>query len=311
MANDNIKSVRIKALAWDLAADIYFPPGFDEKRKYATVISAHPTGSCKEQTAGNVYATALAQEGMVAIAFDASFQGDSGGEPRFIEDPAFRMQDFSYVIDYLVTQPYVDENRIGVLAVCGGGGYAIGAAMTERRIKALGAVVPGNVGRLMREGFVNYDPLGALEAIAAQRTAEARGADRVVNDLLPPSPEAAKEAGLTDIDLCEATEYYKTDRGRKPHGATSFLFSRQAALAGWDALDRAEVLLTQPLCVVIGDRPGAFGSYRTGMELYGRAASKDKELVVVEGASHYDLYDQPKPVKVALDHLIPFYKKHL
>ncbi|WP_018547411.1 alpha/beta hydrolase [Streptomyces sp. LaPpAH-108] len=311
MANENVKSVQIKALAWDIAADIYFPPGFDAKQKYPVIISAHPTGSCKEQTSGNVYATALAEQGFVAIAFDASFQGASGGEPRFTEDPAFRVGDFSYVIDYLVTQPYVDENRIGVLGICGGGGYAVNATMTERRIKALGTVVAGNVGRLMREGFVNYDPLAALEAIAAQRTAEARGADGVVNDLLPPSMDAAKEAGVTDIDVCEATEYYKTDRGIAPHGATSFRFSRQAALANWDAFDRAEVLLTQPMCVVIGDRPGAFGSYRAGMEIYGRAASKDKELVVVEGASHYDLYDKPEPVAAALERLIPFYKKHL
>jgi fermentation-respiration switch protein FrsA (DUF1100 family) len=301
MPSDNVERVTIKALAWDIAADIYFPPDFDRNRTYATVISAHPTGSCKEQTAGNVYAVELARQGFV----------ESGGRPRFIEDPAFRVQDFSYVIDYLVTQPYVDENRIGVLGICGGGGYAINATMTERRIKALGAVTPGNVGRLMREGFVNYDPVGALEAIAAQRTAEARGQDPVVNDLLPPSPQAAEEAGVTEIDVREATEYYKTDRGRAEHGATSFLFSRQAALAGWDAFDRAEVLLTQPMCVVVGDRPGSFGAYRGGFEIYGRAASKDKELVVVDGASHYDLYDRPEATGKALEHLIPFYRKHL
>lgn len=311
MVSDSVERVNIEALAWDLAADIYFPPGFDRSQTYATVISAHPTGSCKEQTSGNVYATALAEQGFVAVAFDASFQGDSGGQPRFTEDPAFRVQDFSYVIDYLVTQPYVDENRIGVLGICGGGGYAINAAMTERRIKALGTVTAANVGRMMREGFVNYDPISALEAIAAQRTAEARGQDAVVNDLLPPSPQAAEEAGVTDIDVREATEYYKTDRGRAENGATSFLFSRQAALAGWDAFDRAEVLLTQPMCVVVGDRPGGFGAYRAGFEIYGRAASKDKELVVVEGASHYELYDQPEATGKALEHLIPFFRKHL
>ncbi|MBF6245650.1 alpha/beta hydrolase [Nocardia elegans] len=306
-----MERVSIMALAWDIAADIYYPQGFDGKQKYTTVISAHPTGSCKEQTSGNIYGTALAKEGFVAIAFDASFQGDSGGEPRLIEDPAFRVQDFSYVIDYLVTQPWVDENKIGVLAICGGGGYAVNATMTERRIKALGTVTGANVGRRMREGFTEYDPLGALEAMAAQRTAEARGEETQVNDLLPPSPEAAREAGLTDIDLLEATEYYKTDRGRKPHGYTSFLFSRQAALVGWDAFDRAELLLTQPLCLVVGDRPGAFGAYRDAFELYERAASTDKELAVLKGVSHYDLYDKPDAVRQALDHLIPFYKKHL
>lgn len=311
MAHGTVEQVRIKALAWDLAADIYYPQDFDPGQKYATVISAHPTGSCKEQTSGNIYATALADEGFVAIAFDASFQGDSGGEPRLIEDPGFRTEDFSYVIDYLVTRPWVDEARIGVLAICGGGGYAVNATMTERRITALGTVTGANVGRRMLEGFTEYDPLGALEAMAAQRTAEVRGQAEQVNDLLPASPEAAAEAGLTDIDLVEATDYYKTDRGRKPHGRTSFLFSRQARLVGWDAFTRVEILLTQPLCIVVGDKPGAFGAYRDGFELYQRAASTDKNLVVLDGVSHYDLYDQPAAVSQALEHLVPFFREHL
>lgn len=168
-----------------------------------------------------------------------------------------------------------------------------------------------NVGRLMREGFSNYDPLAMLEALAAQRTAEARGATSVVNDLLPPSLDFARENGLTDVDVVEATEYYKTPRGAAANGCTSFYFARQAALATWDAYDRVETFLTQPLMVVIGDQPGAFASYRLGMELYGRAASKDKQLVVVEGASHYDLYDQPEPTAKALENLVPFFEKNL
>ncbi|MGV9861493.1 alpha/beta hydrolase [Rhodococcus koreensis] len=308
---DNIETVSIKALYWDIAADIYFPPGFDKSNKYPVVISAHPIGSCKEQTAGNVYGSALAAEGFVVLAFDASFQGASGGEPRFLEDPTFRVQDFSYVIDYLVTLPYVDDDRIGVLGICGAGGYAVNATMTERRIKALGTVTGANYGRLMHESFTGYNPIGALEAMAAQRTAEARGAELRVDDLLPPSPEVAKEKGLTEIDVYEATEYYRTDRGQKPHGLNRSLFSHQATAVGWDAFNRAEVLLTQPMCIVVGDKPGAFGAYRDGLEIIRRAASKDKELVVAEGFSHYDLYDKPEPVKIALDKLIPFYKKHL
>lgn len=311
MSTDTIEHVSIKALAWDIAADIYFPPGFDKNNKYATIISAHPIGSCKEQTSGNVYGSALAREGFVVIAFDASFQGASGGEPRFIEDPTLRVQDFSYVIDYLVTLPYVDENRIGVLGICGAGGYSVNATMTERRIRALGTVTGANYGRLMHESFTGYDPIAALEAMAAQRTAEARGAGLRVDDLLPASPEEARQQGLTEIDLMGATEYYRTDRGRKPNGLNRALFSHQATAVGWDAFNRVEVLLTQPLCIVVGDKPGAFGAYRDGVELYRRAASKDKELVVAEGWSHYDLYDKPEPVAIALSHLIPFYKKHL
>ncbi len=296
---------------WDIAADIHFPPNFDKSKKYPAIISAHPIGSCKEQTSGNVYGIAMAKEGFVVIAFDASFQGASGGEPRFIEDPTLRVEDFRHVADYLVTLPYVDEDRIGVLGICGGGGYSINAAMTERRIKAVGTVTGANYGRLMRGNFTGLNPIGALEAMAKQRTAEARGASLHVDNLLANSVEEARAAGVTDRDPLEATDYYRTPRGQKPNGLNRSLLSHQAAAVGWDAFHLAEVLLTQPLCVVVGDQVGAFGAYRDGCEIIERAASKKKELVVVEGWSHYDLYDKPEPVGQALAKLIPFYKENL
>ncbi|MET9327661.1 alpha/beta hydrolase [Tsukamurella sp. NPDC003166] len=311
MSTPNIETVSLPALYWDIAADIYFPPGFDATQKYPAVISAHPIGSCKEQTSGSVYGKAIAEAGFVVIVPDASFQGASGGEPRYLEDPTFRVQDFSYVIDYLVTLPYVDEDRIGALGICGAGGYAVNATMTERRIKALGTVTGANYGRLMQEAFTGYDPIAAMEAQAAQRTAEVKGAQLRVDDLLPESPAKAAELGITEIDTAEATEYYRSDRGRAEHGVNRALFSHQNVAVGWDAFNRVEKLLTQPLCIVVGDKPGAFGAYRDGYELLRRAASKDKQIVVAEGWSHYDLYDKPEPVKIALDALIPFYQKHL
>mgnify|MGYP000852555280 CR=1 FL=1 len=296
---------------WDIAADIHFPPAFDPTRKYPAIISAHPIGSCKEQTSGEIYGAALAKEGFVVIAFDRSFQGSSSGEPRSIEGPTLAVEDFRHVADYLVTLPYVDEDRIGVLGICGGGGYAINAAMTERRIKAVGTVTGANYGRLMREGFTGYNPIAALEAMAKQRTAEARGADYKVDDLLASSPEEAKRLGVTDRDPLEATEYYRTPRGQKPNGLNRSMPSHQAVAAGWDAFHLAEVLLTQLLCVVVGDQIGAFGAYRDGCEIIGRARSEKKELVVIEGWSHYDLYDKPEPVGLALAKLVPFYKESL
>lgn len=311
MTVSNVRHVTIRNLAWDTSADIYLPPDFDEDRKYPAIVSTHPIGSCKEQTSGNIYGAALAREGFVVVAFDASFQGASDGSPRFIEDPSIRVSDIRFVIDYLVTLPYVDENRIGAIGVCGGGAYTINAAITDHRIKALASITGVNFGRLMREGFSNFDPVGALDAMTKQRTAEARGAERNVINYLPASVEAARKSGVTDIDVLEATDYYKTPRGQTPNGATSGLFSFNSAAMAWDAFAHAEILLTQPLMVVIGDKPGGFGAYRDGWEIYGRAASKNKHIVVAQGWSHYDLYDKPEPVALALARVVPFFKENL
>ncbi|MDF5276546.1 alpha/beta hydrolase, partial [Vibrio parahaemolyticus] len=170
----------------------------NESKRYPTMISVHPFGSCKEQTSSAVYGKALAELGYVVIAFDASFQGESGGLPRYVEDPSQRVEDISRVIDYAVTLPYVDENRIGGLGICGGGGYMINSALTEKRLKAVVGITPVNLGRLFREGFSMYDPIANLEAMAAQRTAEARGSELKIDELLPPNIEFAKENGLTE-----------------------------------------------------------------------------------------------------------------
>lgn len=170
-----MQSITFKNWAWQTAANILFPAEFDSSKKYTAIISVQPMGSCKEQTSGNIYGKALAEAGFVVLVIDASFQGDNGGEPRFIEDSTQRVEDIGYAVDYLVTLDYVDEQRIGILGICGGGGYALNAAMTERRLKAVVSITDVNFGRLLRESFSGGSPLSMLEQIAAQRTAEARG----------------------------------------------------------------------------------------------------------------------------------------
>lgn len=284
-------------MAWDMSALILFPEGFNESKRYPTMISVHPFGSCKEQTSSAVYGKALAELGYVVIAFDASFQGESGGLPRYVEDPSQRVEDISRVIDYAVTLPYVDENRIGGLGICGGGGYMINSALTEKRLKAVVGITPVNLGRLFREGFSMYDPIANLEAMAAQRTAEARGSELKIDELLPPNIEFAKENGLTERDVFEATEYYKTSRGQTEGGATRMLFSHAQKTLSWDAFAFAETLLTQPVMAVVGQKVGAFGAYRDGQEIYGRSVqSKDRQLVNLENWSHYELYDHPEEI---------------
>ena len=295
-----------------MAALVLYPDNFDENLMYPVVISVHPFGSCKEQTSSAIYGKALAQAGYVVIAFDASFQGESGGVPRYKEDPSQRVEDISHAIDYAVTLPYVDSNRIAGLGVCGGGAYIINAALTEKRLKAVVGITPVNLGRLFREGFSEYNPLGVLGAMAEQRTKEARGEVLQVNELLPSSPEVATELGLTEPDVFEATDYYKTPRGQTEGGATKMVFSNAQRILSWDAFAFTETLLTQPVMTVIGKNIGAFGAYRDGQEVYGNAtASKDRQLVELEDISHYDLYDKDEPVSLAMARILPFLEKHV
>ena len=310
----NIQTVSIQNhdMAWAISALVLTPANFDESKTYPTMISVHPFGSCKEQTSSSVYGKALAEAGYVVIAFDASYQGQSGGTPRFIENPSQRVEDISHVIDYAVTLPYVDNERIGSIGVCGGGAYVFNSALTEKRVKAVVGITPVNLGRLFREAFTEFNPLGALEAMAAQRNAEALGGDLQVNELLPPSIEFARDNGLTERDVFEATDYYKTPRGQSEGGATRMLFSHAQKTLTWDAFAFAETLMTQPMMAVIGQKVGAFGAYRDGKEIYGKSfASKDRQLVELEDWSHYDLYDNPEPVALAMQQILPFLTKHL
>lgn len=307
----NTQKITFKNVAWDNAGILHFPTDFNQNKKYPTIISMHPIGSCKEQTAGNVYGKALAEAGFVVLVFDASFQGESGGTPRYIENPYQRTDDVRYAIDYLETLSYVDAEKIGILGVCGGGAYSLNIAMTERRIKAVVSITGVNFGRLLRDGFAGGSPMEVLDQIAAQRSSEAKGGDLLTINMLPESVEAGKAAGIEDIDVLEATDYYKTSRGQTVGGATSAVYSRLGIGIGWDAFYLAETLLTQPILVVVGDKPGGFGAYRDGYEIIRRAAAKKKELLVIKGFSHYDLYDKPEPVRQALEKVVPFFKENL
>ncbi|MDX3363973.1 alpha/beta hydrolase [Streptomyces sp. ME02-6978.2a] len=289
-----------------LAAHLRLPPGFEAGRRHTALVCVHPGNGVKEQTAG-IYARHMAERGHVTLVFDASHQGESGGEPRHLEDPGTRVEDIRSAVDFLTTLPFVDEERIGVLGVCAGGGYAVNAALSEHRIRAVGTVVPVNIGRARRAGG---SPVALLAEAGRRRTAEARGGDPELTTWLPEDLGDPAEAGITDVDLIEAIDYYLTPRGGHPRSANRLAHRSLAPLLAFDAYHLVEELLDRPLQVVVGDRAGSFGSHQEGHELFARARGP-KDLLVVEGASHYDLYDRPAHVDRAVEALTAFYARHL
>lgn len=289
-----------------MAAVIHFPAGFDAGKQYPAVVVSHPGGGVKEQTAG-LYARKLAENGLIAIAFDRSYQGESGGEPRQLENPYVSTEDVSAVIDYLTTLPYVDQNRIGAMGICAGAGYSANAAINDRRIKALGMVSAVNIGQMFRNGWDNNvkdaDAVGYLDFGSNARTADAGGNPLATIPLAPLKKEDAPNA-----ELAEAWEYYHTPRCEHPNAPGYTLARSLNQIITYDAYHKAEAFLTQPILAVAGS---VAGSKWMSDDLLARAASTDKTLHVVEGANHMSLYDVPKYVDEAVSKLAPFFQRTL
>lgn len=291
-------------LGIDLAGHLHQPADFDPQRTYAAVIVVSPATGVKEQTSG-LYAAKLARKGIVALAFDPSYQGQSGGAPRFREDSVARVEDIRGAADFLSTLAYVDAERLGGLGICAGGGYAANAAMTERRIKAVGVVVPVNGGREFRAGGATAT-IETLQAVAAQRTAEARGGEPMILTMMTEDMFASE-----DNDVRGGAEYYLTERGRHPNWANKMRFTGMDAVIGFDAFHLADSLLTQPLQIIVGSEDGSFHSRQEGHDLFEVAASEFKDIVVMPGATHFDMYDRAQFVEPAVDRLAAFYTDHL
>ncbi|HIE0667702.1 TPA: alpha/beta hydrolase [Acinetobacter nosocomialis] len=289
-----------------MAANIHYPSNFDETQKYAAIVVTHPGGGVKEQTAG-LYASKLAEQGFIAIAFDASYQGESTGLPRQLENPYIRTEDISAVIDYLTTLNYVDQNRIGAMGICAGGGYAANAAINDRRIKAVGTVSAVNIGSMFRNGWENTvkdaDALPYIQAGSDARTADAASGNIATIPLAP-----LKEEDAPNEELRQAWEYYHTPRAAHPN-SPSFATARSLTqLITYDAYNKAEAFLTQPLVAIAGS---VAGSKWMSEDLIQRAASQDKTLHIVEGANHMELYDIPQYVNEASNVLADFFKMKL
>jgi len=249
----------------------------------------------------------LAEQGFVTIAYDASYQGESGGEPRQLENPYIRTEDVSAVIDYLTTLPYVDKERIGAMGICAGAGYTANAAIQDRRIKAIGTVSAVNIGSMFRNGWENnvrsIDALPYVEAGSNARTSDAEGKGYAT---MPLAPLTEKDA--PNEELRQAWEYYHTPRAECATAPGVATLRSLNQIITYDAYHMADVYLTQPIQIVAGSKAG---SKWMSDDLFDRAASTDKSFHVVEGANHMDLYDGKAFVDEAVSVLAPFFKAKL
>jgi fermentation-respiration switch protein FrsA (DUF1100 family) len=301
-------SVTFPSAGLKLAAHLYIPDNEEGMPRPALVVGPSSSG-VKEQASG-LYAERLSREGFVALAFDPAFQGESEGEPRGLEDPTHRTEDFKAAVSYLATRhDVVDSERIGALGICGSGGYVLAAAGGDDRIKAVGTVAAADVPRHFRYGGDGtQDPKvfqGMLEAAAAARTAQARGEGPQTFPLFPTTAEEAFARGGEYGR--EGFEYYCTPRGQHPRSAKHLPWISVDRMTFFDAFQAVDLITPRPILLIVGSR--AVTSWMS-VDAYQRA-QEPKELHWIDGASHVDLYDKNEYVTPAVAKLSEFYKTNI
>lgn len=282
-----------------------YPSGFTKGKSYEAIVVSHPGGGVKEQTAG-LYARELAKQGFITIAYDASYQGESTGEPRQLENPYIRTEDISAVIDYLTTLSYINQDKIGAMGICAGAGYTANAAINDHRIKAVAMVSAVNIGSMFRNGWDNnVADADALPYLVAGTNA--RTADMVsVTQTIPLAP--LREEDAPNEELREAWEYYHTSRATyatAPGYATARSLTQ---IISYDAYNMAEAFFTQPLLAIVGSKAG---SAWMSDDLLARVATTDKLKFIIKGANHMSLYDRENYVNQAVEQLSVFFTRTL
>lgn len=290
-------------LGINIAADMYIPKNLDKSAKAPAIIVGHPFGGVKEQTSG-LYAQTMAEKGFVTLAWDASYNGESGGQPRSIASPEAFVEDFSAAVDFIGTRPFVERERIGVIGICGSGGFAISAAAIDPRLKAVATVSMYDMGRDRRQGLgdtiTEKDRKKALEDYANQRYIEFMGGQKryvigTPEDISKDSSEAAKEF----------YDYYRTPRGKHYRSTTAMTITSNGALMNFFPFAQIETISPRPILFIAGEKANS----RYFSEDAYKLAAEPKELLIVPGAGHVDLYDMPK--YIPFDKLDSFFKKHL
>ena len=302
------KKVKFKKYDLNIAGLLFLPINFDKNKKYAAIVVTHPGGGVKEQCS-SLYAWNLAQNGFIALAFDASHQGESDGIPRYLEDPTSRVEDIRCAVDYLTTLDFVDNEKIGAMGICAGGGYTMNAIQTEIRIKAAAGISTWDVGDSAKNGFpgVNEDNFleNLLKEVAKARTLEALGKEAQYWKYVPETEEEIKNA--PSVIAKEASEYYRTERCFYPTTVNRYLVSSNDKLAAWDAFSHIDTVSPRPILLIVGSKADTL---YYSQDCYNKAL-EPKEIFAIDGASHVDLYDKPEFVNQAVEKLVSYFRKYL
>jgi fermentation-respiration switch protein FrsA (DUF1100 family) len=287
----------------DIAGDLYQRKGLHETTTHPAIVIGPPHGGVKEQGPG-VYAQELARRGFVALGFDPSYNGESGGEPRHTTSPEVFAEDFSAGVDFLGTLPHVDRERIGAIGICGSGGFALSAAQVDTRIKAVATAAMYDISRVQRNGWQDSasddERRTTLEGLAAQRWKDVDAGEPQLQPTFP----AEIPPGLDPI-TSEFFEYYVADRGHHPRSIGGFTVTSSMSHINFGELRHLADIAPRPILLVTGDQAHS----RYFSETVHEQATGPKELLVVPGARHIDLYDRTE--LIPFDQLEKFFADNL
>lgn len=269
-----------------LAGDLYLPK--TRKGPLAALVVSGPFGAVKEQSSG-LYAQTMAERGFATLAFDPSFTGESGGEPRNLASPDINTEDFSAAVDFLGLHSSVDRERIGMIGICGWGGMALNAAAVDKRVKAVVAVTMYDMTRVMSRGYNDSVTLEqrtqTLEQLSRQRWADATAGAPAYG------PDSLKLSGGEPQFMVDYADYYMTPRGYHPRAVNSgnaWTQTNALSFMNMPLLTYIQEIAPRPILLIHGEKAHSLYFSETAYA----AAAEPKELMIIPGASHVDLYDR-------------------